>query len=106
MIHRLELVLRATLADGTVVEGATRPQQPGLHVTEDARVFHYLDAAALPEGTPSAAYDETLASVLLHDLQQRPIEDVWPNGDKPEDLIDLCLLRLCAKLRERSDPAP
>lgn len=103
MINRLELVLRATLSDGTVLEGATRPQETGILSSEDARVIRELDIAVakLP-----LSYDETLATVLLGELRRRPIVDKWPDGEVALDLIDLCLLRLCTKLRDRNDPEP
>ena len=109
MIQNLELVLRVTMENGDIVEGATYPVSPSICNVEDAHVFGALDKAASVEGV---TYYENLAAVLVADLRRRPMLDKWPNPDDPlqgqeaSDLIDLCLLRLCRKLRERDDPPP
>lgn len=104
MIRKLELVLRATLADDTVVEGEPLCREPGIIAIEDAHAFRALDAAIQ---SPPPAYDESLATVLLGFMKQI-CDSEMPDartGVKP-DLLDLCLRRLCEKLRERNDPEP
>jgi CHASE2 domain-containing sensor protein len=107
MIEKLELVLRATMQNGDIVEGATTPVVPSICDVEDAHVFGALDKAACITGV---TYHENLASVLTANLRRRPILDRWPSdkkeGQEVSDLIDLCLLRLCTKLHVRNDPPP
>ena len=109
MIQKLELVLRVTMENGDIVDGATYPVFPSIYNVEDAYVLGALDKAAITDGV---TYYENLAVILVADLRRMTMLDKWPNPDDPlhgqdvSDLIDLCLLRLCRKLRERNDPPP
>lgn len=95
----VQLVLRARLKDGTVIEGATREFVPEIVDVEDAHVFRALYQAADVE---DPIYDWTLARIMVSRLRRAEIQDCWPDGKAPTDLIDLCLLRLCNQLLIRA----
>jgi len=102
MIEKLELVLRATMSNGTLVEGTTGSVEPTMYMVEDARACHELNQAD-PSQDPPAVYDESLANFLLLELQKSTARF---NRALSKDPVKLCLWRLCMELRKRNDPAP
>ena len=98
MIHKLELVLRATLDKDTVVE-STVGTSPGIYEIEDTRVFYSIDQSIGGEHRPT--FDESLARTLCSNLRRaEKWGNKWPgpDGEFAKDAIEALLIKLCEKL--------